>query len=124
MAIKDVKKYYYTMQAQYLELKQDLEDYTEAFKSGFITEDQLEDIKAYVSAIEANYERLRYIMYLFNLPNRAEKKKRFNKAQAKELERLFQANATAEQVEAENEEFALAIATKIDELQEESESDS
>ena len=63
-------------------------------------------------------------MYLFNLPNRAEKKKRFNKAQAKELERLFQANATAEQVEAENEEFALAIATKIDELQEESESDS
>lgn len=124
MAIKDVKKYYYTMQAQYLELKQDLEDYTEAFKSGFITEDQLEDIKAYVSTIEANYERLRYIMYLFNLPNRAEKKRRFSKAQAKELERLFQANATAEQVEAENEEFALAIATKIDELQEESESDS
>jgi len=45
MAISHVKKYMYTMQNQYLEMKADLEDFNQALKDGHITEEQLESVK-------------------------------------------------------------------------------
>ena len=45
MAIKDVKQYYYSMQAQYLEMKADLQDFEEALAAGYITEEQLNSLK-------------------------------------------------------------------------------
>ena len=43
MAVKDVKRYYYAMLNQYLEMKADLTDFEQAFADGFITEDQIEE---------------------------------------------------------------------------------
>ena len=74
MAIKDVRKYYYTMLAQYLEEKQNLEDFSEALKAGLITEEQMHEAMDTVKALEENYHRLTYIMYLLNMPNRDSKK--------------------------------------------------
>ena len=74
MAIEDVKNYYYQMQAQYLEMKADLADFEQALQDGFITEDQLEAAKEEVVKIENNYDRLSYIMYLLEMPNRNSKK--------------------------------------------------
>ena len=44
MAIKDVRHYFYTMLAQYVEEKQNLADFEEALKDGLITEDELSKI--------------------------------------------------------------------------------
>ena len=91
MAIRDVREYYYAMLAQYLEEKQNLEDFSEALKEGLITEEQMQDAIDNVSGLEENYHRLAYIMYLFNMPNRATKKPRYvrqHKPILDEFERL------------------------------------
>lgn len=74
MAIKDVKQYFYTMLAQYLEEKQNLEDFADALKEGLITEEQMQEAMSIVDGLEENYHRLAYVMYLLNMPNRATKK--------------------------------------------------
>lgn len=88
MALRDVKEYYYTMLGQYLESKEDLADFNIALKDGYITEDQLEDVKDDVEKLKMNLDRIQYIMYLFELPNR--KKKQINaKHINKTLENYF-----------------------------------
>lgn len=79
MAVKDVKNYYYTMMSQYLEEKQNLADFEEALKNGHITEEQMSEAMEVVADLEKNYYRLAYIMYLLDIPNRTEKRKRFLK---------------------------------------------
>lgn len=79
MAVKDVKNYYYTMMSQYLEEKQNLADFEDALKSGHITEEQMQEAMEVVADLEKNYYRLAYIMYLLDIPNRTEKRKRFLK---------------------------------------------
>lgn len=79
MAVKDVKNYYYTMMSQYLEEKQNLADFEEALKNGHITEEQMSEAMEVVADLEKNYYRLAYIMYLLDIPNRNEKRKRFLK---------------------------------------------
>ena len=61
MAVKDVKEYYYKMFAQYLEMKNDLADFEEALKNGFITEEKLAEVKDTVNSLELNYQRLLYV---------------------------------------------------------------
>ena len=80
MAIRDVKDYYFKMVAQYLEMKADLADFEQALKDGFITEDQMQAAFDEVDKVQQNYERLSYIMYLLNLPNRKSKQKKYKAA--------------------------------------------
>jgi serine phosphatase RsbU (regulator of sigma subunit) len=102
MAVKDVKDYYYKMVAQYLEMKNDLADFEHALKEGFITEDQLQAAIEEVNALQVNYDRLTYIMYLLELPNRRSKHARHNKANKKVLNALKERDADIEAVVAEN----------------------
>lgn len=90
------------MQAQYLEMKTDLADFEEAVKNGFITEEQLEDARAEVSKIENNYDRLSYIMYLLEIPNRADKRAKHGAANTK-LQAFFkEKGCNMTDIEAEN----------------------
>ena len=74
MALKDVKSYYYKMLSQYIESKNDLADFEAALKTCYITEDQLTEAKDDVEQMKNNVDRLAYILYLFELPNRKDKK--------------------------------------------------
>jgi hypothetical protein len=102
MALKDVKQYYYNMQAQYLEMKADLADFEQALADGFITEDQLEEVKADVARIENNYDRLSYIMYLLEIPKRDSKRPAHSKANKNLLDFFDAAEASEDQVKLEN----------------------
>ena len=102
MANKDVKQYYYTMLNQYLEMKADLADFEQALKDGYITESQLEAAKAEILTIEQNYERLSYVMYLLEMPNRPNKKALFNRRNKDLVQHFEQTTATQALVEAEN----------------------
>ena len=102
MAVKDVKEYYYKMLAQYLEMKNDLADFEEALKNGFITEEKLAEVKDTVNSLELNYDRLTYIMYLLELPNRRSKHAKHNKANKKLVEAFKDRNADTNAVELEN----------------------
>ena len=102
MAIKDVRDYYHSMLAQYLEEKQNLDDFAEALKDGLITEEQLQEVTEIVADLEKNYYRLTYIMYLLNMPNRPSKKAGYARQQKNVREGLHDLNADEESVVKEN----------------------
>ena len=102
MAIKDVRAYFYTMLAQYLEEKQNLEDFKEALDNGLITEEQMQEALSTVADLEKNYYRLVYIMYLLDMPNRASKKPAYVKQYKTILEELHKLGADIDAVKQEN----------------------
>ena len=102
MAAKDVKDFYLKTSAQYLEMKETLAEFEKEFKEGHITEDKLDNVKDLVNSMEQNYDRLSYIMYLFELPTRPEKKVKAQKANQK-LEEYFKSKkADKDSISAEN----------------------
>lgn len=102
MAVVDVKRYYYKMLAQYLEMKNDLIDFEQALQDGFITEDQVLAAKEEVDKLEENYHRLTYIMYLLELPRRTSKRNKFEKAHEKFMSRFKQIGADIDSIVDEN----------------------
>lgn len=116
MAIKDVKNYYYTMQAQYLEMQADLADFEKALADGFITEEQLASIKEDVAQVKCNYDRLSYIMYLFEVPNRDKKKDAFYRNTAKIKAELSARKADQAAVRAENESVLTHLRNELKNL--------
>lgn len=102
MAIKDVRHYFYTMLAQYVEEKQNLADFEEALKDGLITEEQMQEATDTVANLEANYYRLAYIMYLLDMPNRKSKKDVYVKQYKTILDELAKLGADIDSVKAEN----------------------
>jgi hypothetical protein len=102
MAIKDVRQYFYTMLAQYLEEKQNLADFEQALKDGLITEEQMQEAMATVESLETNYYRLAYIMYLLDMPNRDSKKIGYVRQHKKILEELVRLGADIDSIKQEN----------------------
>ena len=102
MAIRDVKEYYYKVQAQYLEMKADLEDFNEALRAGHITEEQLESAKADIMQLEQNYNRLTYILFLLEQPRRKEKVEAFNNRNESLVNYFKTEQASEEEVIEEN----------------------
>ena len=93
MALKDVKNYYYTLLVQSAEMQANLEDFQKALEAGYITEDKLTEVKEQVKVIESNFQRVGYILYLFELPNRSSKAAKAKKQKSnKQLETYFAEN--------------------------------
>lgn len=102
MAVKDVKNYFYTMLCQYIEEKQNLADFEEALKEGHITQEQMQEAMKNVAALETNYHRLVYIMYLLDMPNRKNKKSDYVKQHKIILEELKRLGADIDSIKEEN----------------------
>jgi hypothetical protein len=116
MAKKDVLQYYFTMLAQYLEEKQNLADFEEALKAGHITEEQMQEVMDNVAALETNYHRLVYIMYLLDMPNRGTKKVKFVKQYKTILEELKRLGADIDSVKQENDDALIHFKAKLNSL--------
>ena len=113
MAVKDVRKYYYTMLAQYLDEKQNLADFEEALKDGLITEEQMQEALDTVASLEANYYRLTYIMYLLDMPNRNSKKDTYVKQYKSILEELKRLGADIDSIKKENSDALTHFKTSL-----------
>lgn len=116
MATIDVKKYYYKMLAQYLEMKNDLADFEQALEDGFITEEQVLAAKEEVSRLEENYHRLTYIVYLLELPKRNSKRKKFEKSNEKFMTRFKQLGADIDTIVDENTSCLMHFRAELDAL--------
>ena len=116
MAVKDVKEYYFKLIAQKAELEADLADFEEALKNGFITEEQMQAAKDELVPYQINLDRLTYIMYLLELPNRKAKKAKFAKQNKKILDELGKRNADEQSVIAENKSALDAFRKEVKEL--------
>ena len=102
MAIKDVKQYFYTMLAQYIEEKQNLADFEEALKEGLITEEQMQEALEIVGGLEENYHRLAYIMFLFDMPNKGSKKASYLRQYSTILEEFKRLGVDLDSIKEEN----------------------
>lgn len=116
MAAKDVKEYYFKLIAQKAELEADLADFEEALKNGFITEEQMQAAKDELIPYQINLDRLTYIMYLLELPNRKAKKAKFAKQNKKILDELEKRNADEQSVISENKSALDAFRKEVKEL--------
>ena len=116
MAAKDVKEYYFKLIAQKAELEADLADFEEALKNGFITEEQMQAAKDELIPYQINLDRLTYIMYLLELPNRKAKKAKFAKQNKKILDELIKRNADEQSVISENKSALDAFRKEVKEL--------
>ena len=116
MAVNDVKEYYFKLIAQKAELEADLADFEEALKSGFITEEQMQAAKDELIPYQINLDRLTYIMYLLELPNRKAKKAKFAKQNKKILNELEKRNADEQSVISENKSALDAFRKEVKEL--------
>ena len=116
MAVKDVKKYYFKLITQKAELEADLADFEEALKNGFITEEQMQAAKDELIPYQINLDRLTYIMYLLELPNRKTKKAKFAKQNKKILDELGKRNADEQSVISENKSALDAFRKEVKEL--------
>ena len=121
MAIKDVRNYFYTMLAQYIEEKQNLADFEEALKNGFITEEQMQEALETVADLENNYHRLVYIMYLLDMPNRKSKKAGYVKQYQTVLDELKRLGADIDSVKNENSDALIHFKAKLEALKNKSE---
>lgn len=117
MALKDVKEYYFKMLGQYLEMKEDLTDFEQALKDGFITEEQMQAAFEEVNKVQQNYERLSYIMYLLNLPNRKSKRKRLPTTADTLAAEFKNRKADCESVSIENRDALKAFKDEMKRLQ-------
>ena len=116
MAVKDVKEYYFKLIAQKAELEADLADFEEALKNGFITEEQMQAAKDELIPYQINLDRLTYIMYLLELPNRKAKKAKFANQNKKILSELEKRNADELSVISENKSALDAFRKEVKEL--------
>ena len=116
MAARDVKEYYFKLIAQKAELEADLADFEEALKNGFITEEQMQAAKDELIPYQINLDRLTYIMYLLELPNRKAKKAKFANQNKKILEELGKRNADEQSVISENKSALDGFRKEVKEL--------
>lgn len=117
MAIRDVKDYYFKMLSQYMEMKGDLADFEQALKDGFITEEQMQAAFEEVNKVQQNYERLSYIMYLLNLPNRKSKRKKLTTIDDALVVEFKNRKADIESVSVENRDALKAFKDEMKRLQ-------
>ena len=116
MAARDVKEYYFKLIAQKAELEADLADFEDALKNGFITEEQMQAAKDELIPYQINLDRLTYIMYLLELPNRKAKKAKFANQNKKVLNELEKRKADEQSVIAENKSALDAFRKEVKEL--------
>ena len=116
MAVKDVRKYYYTMYKQKEQMVKVLEEFNKAFEEGKVTEDQLENIKEQVDVISNNFTRVSYIISLLEMPNRDEKKEKYKQANKSILQGFAKLKATEADIVDENRSALDVIRAELKEL--------
>ena len=74
MAKSHVVQYYLEVENQYLEMAENLKEMQELVAENKISAEDYEQVLREVEIIKSNYERIGYILFLLNKPNRKNKK--------------------------------------------------
>lgn len=101
MSVKHVKKYYEEICNQYLEMRSELKDFEKECENGLFEPERLDIIKETVQPLMDNYERVSYIMFLLNKPNKEKKIKKYEQ-QNKKLLNNYKKSNSLEAVKEEN----------------------
>lgn len=102
MSKKDVDEYYTKVCADYKQLRETLTELEEEFKNSVQDVDKIEQVRKMIEPLKVNYERISYIMYLFNKPVRRKKKFSYELENKKRLNNF--SNSSLEDIHKENQE--------------------
>lgn len=119
MALIDFKRYMFQVEAQYVEMKEDLKDFEQALKDGYITEDKLVSVKEDVERLEQNYKRLLYAAFLLEIPKRNSKKAKHKNANSTLINYFEKLGASESAVINENKSLMTKIRAELKALQKE-----
>lgn len=98
MSKKHVEQYFKTIADQYSEMLDLLKELEQQYETNIIEPERLDKIKESIVPLKTNYQRISYIMYLLNMPNRKEKQTKYKKA----LEAKQYKEASLQKVKDEN----------------------
>lgn len=107
MSKKHVNEYYEKICADYKEMLDTLRDMEEEYSKNLISPDRLEQIKEMIKPMKENYERISYIMYLFNMPDRKRRKEKY----IKQTKQIFTKNI--EEIQKEDRQVIDSLKTFI-----------
>lgn len=114
MSRRDVIKYYNDCQSQYFELLRDSKDFDDAVKAGLIDQSQYEQAQTMLNTVKNNYERLSYIIFLLNSPNKSKKKAKYNKQHKNIVDFFDDVKASQEYIKLENDEALTKFRQYVD----------
>ena len=84
MSVKHVKKYYEEVCSQYHEFIEELKDFQNLCNEGMVEPEVIEQAKQAIEPLKDNWQKLNYIIYLLNKPNKKTKHNKYDKC-SKEL---------------------------------------
>ena len=119
MAKKHVMNYYYTVQNQYLKMKNMLDLFEKQVKEGKGSLETLDAVKETTGRLKENFDRIAYIMYLLNIPAKKKKSNRYDK-QNKELKDYLE-TSDLNHIKDENENVLVQLSEMIKEKKDDSE---
>ena len=80
MSVKHVKEYYDNVCNQYHEFIEELKDFEQLCNEGMVAPEIIEQAKQAIEPLKDNWQKLGYIIYLLNKPNKKSKQDRYDKA--------------------------------------------
>lgn len=90
MSVKEVRDYYMRMTSDYIELKQTLEKLESEItpETSAVALQNIDNIRKQCKAVQENYNRINYIMYLLDMPKNNKKKQKWSKQEKRRLESI------------------------------------
>jgi len=95
MAKRHVIEYYCNIENQYLKMKKMCDSFEKQVKEGKGSLETLENVKENTTRLQENYDRISYIVYLLNMPNKEKKVSRYKKQNDKIEKHLSTSNLDA-----------------------------
>lgn len=109
MSKKDVNTYFNKICEDYHELIETLHEMEEEASKGLLSPEKLQQMKDYIEPIKINWQRISYIMYLLNKPQKKTKVNRYKNQNYK----LIHENSTLNDVHKENYDYINKIKQDI-----------
>ena len=80
MSVKHFKDYYDKVCEQYHDFIAELKDFEQLYNDGLVQPEVIEQAKKSIAPLKDNWEKLTYVMFLLNKPNKKSKQSRYAKA--------------------------------------------
>lgn len=103
MSVKAVKKYYEEVSQQYHEMLENIQEVEKEAMEGMVEPERIERLQAQIAPIKQNYERVSYIMFLLNQPQRKSKQPAYRIRNKKFLKQFDSKNSLEAVIEENNE---------------------
>lgn len=109
-------RYYAQVEQQFYEMNQAAKELSEECRKGNVTQAQVDQAETMALPLRQNYERLSYLLYLLNLPNRERKVPKYERANRELADGFARAHKAEEH---ENEDALKNFKKYIEALKEE-----